>query len=266
MTQPEFHPDLANVDLAIDRARRIRKLGSLGAQVYSSRAPTEQVWHQNAIFTFLARSLTAFEVVLDLTERGYPAESLMVMRSLCELDIDLTYITMGDVEERLRRYWEYGRIIALRQLESWMAAGKKVSPDVRRKIKAEAGRVGPNYKGKHDSWCGKSIEQRAKETKRLAQYTFAYDLGCQATHSGERALRFSASFEAVGDDVVGTVTIGPTERSAVPLNCAIGPMLQILSTVDRHCQLGLDHPLGVLFDEMNAMGHAAAAFDGAAHE
>lgn len=214
------------------------------------------------VFTFLARSLTSYEVVIDLAERGYPAEAMTVMRSICELDIDLAFIMKGDVDNNLKLYWEHEAIITHRQVQDWMEAGRHIDAATRKAVKQEASRVGPNYKqGKHDSWCGRSIEHRARDTGRLAMYRFAYSYGCHAAHSGPKSLRFVAKFQPHESAYLGTITIGAGEPDAVPMNCATAPMLQILSTADRYCDLGLDAPIAELFDEMNAMGHEAAAHE-----
>ncbi len=145
---------------------------------------------ENAFIAILiAKVIKTHNAILILCKERYGEDATVLVRSLLEALIDVSYIFNEKTRERTIRYMEYSWIIKKQYLESLCSHPEfngyvegQIHTMEDNKIKEEAARVQKKYNYKK-GWSDKNRWEMAKEIGMQADYDMGYGLMCSLAHT-----------------------------------------------------------------------------------
>ena len=200
------------------------------------------------VVAFVARATTALEGVEVLAKSGFAPDATSVMRTVCELDIDLAYICREDTETRMSLFFGYAAVRDLMTAQPINNLHRSADETALAELTRRRNAVEHDYPDKY-SRNGKdkgheSVGKRAKATGRELQYDLLYAEACAAVHSGPQTIRHTIHHET------RQLCIGPQRPPSRPIELAISCYLRLLDTVITFWNLDLSPRLGTLWDEL----------------
>lgn len=179
---------------------------------------------------FAARGTTSLAAVENLFLAGFAADALGIMRTICELTIDLAYILAEDTENRFELFFGYEHVANWREAR-FISELHELDPNLLpyRDLRRRYDSVKDRYERK-SCWTAVSVADRVEQAD-LGHFYQLYSEGCAALHSGPKTLRESYSQDARGQLTIRTGARPP--ESARALNLAAFCYLRLLEQVAK---------------------------------
>jgi hypothetical protein len=219
-----------------------REVHALGMEIVTAhpRRSTAQTMAVPMMMT--SRAMNALDSVMLLVQGGHTTDAFSIMRSVCELAIDLGYMAAADTEARMELFADHIFVARHRLLKVLDDAGQtNPSPEFAARMKSIYERVKGNYDNK-GNWANKRIDQRAAEAGKKAFYDILHRLGSGASHSCAEALWWECTETTVNGEKAIVSRLGDySTPDASPLLFATLALFDLLTTL-----VGL---LGLDFDE-----------------
>lgn len=225
-----------------DAVRWAREVHSLGMKIIAAH-PRRAVSHSMAIpMMMTGRALNALDSVMLLVQAGHTVDAFSIMRSVCELAIDLGYMAKSDTEARMELFANHIFVSRHQFMKALDDAGL---PNPQPAFAAKMASIHQRIEGDYDkpNWAGKSIAKRADESGKKTFYNFMFRLGSGASHSCAESLWWESSETTVGGHDTIVSRVGDYSKpEAAPLQLATLALFDILMTVAE--LLGLDFGQG----------------------
>tara|TARA_R110002096_G_scaffold259030_1_gene452634 strand:- start:115795 stop:117129 length:1335 start_codon:yes stop_codon:yes gene_type:complete len=167
----------------------------LGATRSFGRSIIEQNKDQNStspvprsIMVFIARSTNCLDSIEALYRVGQADDAFSVMRTICELTIDLAYMLKEDTERRFKLFFGFEHLVNFRQAQFIFNLHGGPESEAFQELRNRHNEVSSDYPDSY-SWAGNKLWKRAKEAGLSDMYQSIYAEGCSAVHSGPVTLR-----------------------------------------------------------------------------
>ncbi len=129
--------------------------------------------YRGVVLVLFPRALKAFNAIGLLCDAGLGEDALVLTRTLINVGIDLSYISVEDREQRARRWWWFYGVAAYQEVTrhprpddlSDVAEIKELSDEVVRRI--------PDL-GRGSGWAGLTIAARARQSGLDSEYWYKY--------------------------------------------------------------------------------------------
>ena len=162
--------------------------------------------YEKIVLLKLAKNRKHFSAVQELCKLGFGEEAILIIRSMINAVIDLTYISKRGKEKLSKRFIMYRWIIERKRIQSrellekfgalQKLEGAELEEWGKNKIEAlaKAKKFSETYSGRKSDWSGCSIEEKAQKTSTKAKkgmeilYQTIYRYSSDIEHSNTVAL------------------------------------------------------------------------------
>jgi hypothetical protein len=191
-------------------------------------------FHKVSIF-FLSKNCRTFSAIIELIEKGFVEDALILARTLFEGALNYSYIAK-DSEKHTKLYLEFAHV----EKNKFLCLTKKIKFETTKFDKFEKEifdnyqKVKENYQQKRGNkksiknWHKKDNFLLAKETEMTLLYWLIYKLHSQFTHTGAIIMDYFCLFE--GDEI----TLDPIVRKTLYLTALNSSFCCLLRIVDEY--------------------------------
>ncbi len=184
------------------------------------------------VMVFVARSTNCMYSIEELFLAGLAPDAFSVMRTVCELTMDLAYILKEDTIRRFELFFGFEHLVNMRQAQFIHRLHGSQESEAYEELRSRRDEVAPDY-GDSFSWAGVKLWTRAEEAGLKEMYRSIYAEGCSAVHSGPATMR--SAYESVDGSL--ELLIGPrTPDSSRVLDLATFCHAQLLMHAATYCE------------------------------
>jgi len=216
------------------------------------RLPEERTAYQEICFFFTTKAVRLLSAVVLLCRDGYATEARGLVRTLCQMCIDLHWIGLKE-DERASRYIAFFPITRWNSLRG-ISQGEfdQIPPEKRKRWKTEYQKAAQQFgTDRPEGWAGGiRIDQRASEVGLLPHYNTVFRSGSSFDHTDAHS---AVWYFGKGDAKRPAAQLGPSDEDVLLiLPTAYTYCAMILSRVDDVLSLHLKAKLEELAGSMKS--------------